>query len=481
MEQQIVELKENHEISITSEEEDSEEVMDDVMDIENGDEIMEVQTPQPLSNNYDDYVQRDKSFKSNEGTQLNSENKSHVMSKQEGNKGSSPSALIRKETYKSFADLKSNYSGESPTGLRRLPQEPKSGDLHGQSRFSSQSYRTGRSKLNPSSNINQYGFGNAFYQKYQAKLKSKKKSPKILIKYLQVQMNDMGGKLIETINNNDMIRNELYHTKDKMFEYMEEFGKTRNRFDELEASYAHIDDEYKHMAKYYEFSKKQHEDVIQYLHDTEKTLKDNEKEMRNFIENHKKEIEDKRNRVVNLEASLRQTDLNLKLLKDQRSKVIDGLKHDLEKLRHKHQENDEKINDVIREVSNVDFKHAAQHDQISQEIFDMKKPLNDQMKNMKQENEVLLRELQRTQKEYRAMIKEFMEVGNFDPENKSQLLSKTGEGLSESYAGSSRGILLGVKARPQTTMHKNRGDRKMLFGSTPYSLKSSPKLNKDSE
>ena len=118
----------------------------------------------------------------------------------------------------SMAELKSRESNESPSNVRRGIQDPKFSDPHAQSRFSSQSFRTGISRIASSKNLNQYGFGNSFYQKYQAQLKDKKKSPKVVTRYLQVQINDMCSKLVETMQNGEMVRNDLYQTKDKLLE-----------------------------------------------------------------------------------------------------------------------------------------------------------------------------------------------------------------------------------------------------------------------
>ena len=78
---------------------------------------------------------------------------------------------------------------------------------------------------------------------------------------------------------------------------------------------------------------KQHEEILQYLNNTEKSLKDNEKEINNFIDSQKREIEDKRKRVVTLETNLRQTDLDLKFMKDQKQKIIFEIHKEVQELK----------------------------------------------------------------------------------------------------------------------------------------------------
>ena len=118
----------------------------------------------------------------------------------------SPTAIV---------DFKSGESGESPGGFQRAILDNRMSDPHGQSRFSTQSYKTGISKRTSSKNLNQYGFGNSFYQKYQVKIKTKK-NPRVILRYLQVQINDMCGKLMETAGSNEIMKNELYRLNRKI-------------------------------------------------------------------------------------------------------------------------------------------------------------------------------------------------------------------------------------------------------------------------
>lgn len=92
----------------------------------------------------------------------------------------------------SVADMKSGESVDSPiAGLRRgIGDNRFSSDPHAQSRFSTQSFKTGISKVGSSKNLNQYGFGSSFFEKYKTQIKTKK-GPKFIMRYLQVQVNDM--------------------------------------------------------------------------------------------------------------------------------------------------------------------------------------------------------------------------------------------------------------------------------------------------
>ena len=190
---------------------------------------------------------------------------------------------------------------------------------------------------------------------------------------------------MEMLQFNDLIKSDVYNIKDKLTEWVQQNEKIDSQFSDIKTSYTHIDDDYKHIIKYYDFSKKQHEEVLQYLYSTEKALKDNEKEVKNFIDSQRREIEDKRKRIVTLEANMRQTGLDLKYMKEQKHKFLEDMNYEVQNIKKKDVERDEKLDDVIREISNVDFKHGAQSDIINYEILKIKEPIQQQINNMQRE------------------------------------------------------------------------------------------------
>ena len=321
MENKVSEFKEQNDVSF-SEDEDSEENVDDVVDMERDEDYLldnQIADPDTIADLANKSVSNDRS-------PAGTDNKFLVMSNAEDSKIAQVNDNI---------DVKSNsnISGESPSVFKRSNHESKHQDPHTQSRFSSQSHKTGMSKIASSKNLNQYGFGNSFYQKFQAQLKGNKRNPKILMKYIQVQINDMCSKLMELITGLDFTKHDLFNSKEKITECLNSFEKVNTEFESIKTNYEHIDNDYKHIVKYYDFSKKQHEEILQYLNNTEKSLKDNEKEINNFIDSQKREIEDKRKRVVTLETNLRQTDLDLKFMKDQKQKIIFEIHKEVQELK----------------------------------------------------------------------------------------------------------------------------------------------------
>ena len=321
MENKVSEFKEQNDVSF-SDDEDSEENVDDVVDMERDDDYLldnQIADPDTIADLANKSVSNDRS-------PAGTDNKFLVMSNAEDSKIAQVNDNI---------DVKSNsnISGESPSVFKRSNHESKHQDPHTQSRFSSQSHKTGMSKIASSKNLNQYGFGSSFYQKFQAQLKGNKRNPKILMKYLQVQINDMCSKLMELITGLDFTKHDLFNSKEKITECLNSFEKVNTEFESIKTNYEHIDNDYKHIVKYYDFSKKQHEEILQYLNNTEKSLKDNEKEINNFIDSQKREIEDKRKRVVTLETNLRQTDLDLKFMKDQKQKIIFEIHKEVQELK----------------------------------------------------------------------------------------------------------------------------------------------------
>ena len=321
MENKVSEFKEQNDVSF-SDDEDSEENVDDVVDMERDDDYLldnQIADPDTIADLANKSVSNDRS-------PAGTDNKFLVMSNAEDSKIAQVNDNI---------DVKSNsnISGESPSVFKRSNHESKHQDPHTQSRFSSQSHKTGMSKIASSKNLNQYGFGSSFYQKFQAQLKGNKRNPKILMKYIQVQINDMCSKLMELITGLDFTKHDLFNSKEKITECLNSFEKVNTEFESIKTNYEHIDNDYKHIVKYYDFSKKQHEEILQYLNNTEKSLKDNEKEINNFIDSQKREIEDKRKRVVTLETNLRQTDLDLKFMKDQKQKIIFEIHKEVQELK----------------------------------------------------------------------------------------------------------------------------------------------------
>ena len=321
IENKVSEFKEQNDVSF-SEDEDSEENVDDVVDMERDEDYLldnQIADPDTIADLANKSVSNDRS-------PAGTDNKFLVMSNAEDSKIAQVNDNI---------DVKSNsnISGESPSVFKRSNHESKHQDPHTQSRFSSQSHKTGMSKIASSKNLNQYGFGSSFYQKFQAQLKGNKRNPKILMKYLQVQINDMCSKLMELITGLDFTKHDLFNSKEKITECLNSFEKVNTEFESIKTNYEHIDNDYKHIVKYYDFSKKQHEEILQYLNNTEKSLKDNEKEINNFIDSQKREIEDKRKRVVTLETNLRQTDLDLKFMKDQKQKIIFEIHKEVQELK----------------------------------------------------------------------------------------------------------------------------------------------------
>ena len=138
MENKVSEFKENNDISF-SEDKDSEENMDDVMEIGGADELLEEIQPTPT----DGLMIRNKSLANNEIIQPDIENKAVVPAKIEESKDGSSTMLIRKDTNKSIADIKSSRSGESPSNVKRTNADKQYVDPHTQSRYSTQSHRTG--------------------------------------------------------------------------------------------------------------------------------------------------------------------------------------------------------------------------------------------------------------------------------------------------------------------------------------------------
>ena len=280
---------------------------------------------------------------------------------------------------------------------------------------------------------------------------------------------------------NDLIKSDVYNTKDKLLEWIQQTEKIEHQFTDIRTNYSHIDDDYQHIIKYYDFSKKQHEEVLQYLYNTEKALKDNEKEIKNFIESQRREIEDKRKRIITLEANMRQTGLDIKFIKEQKHKLIEDLNYEIQSIQRKDHERDEKLDDVIREISNVDFKHGAQSEIISWEILKIKEPIQHQITNMQRENDALLRELGRTQKDYRTMLSEFINAVNTDWNDsnlKSQVLNKTGEVVlsHDSFNIPNKREWWEKINRPATTTNIQSSKQSLFLNSIPYSLRSSPKL-----
>lgn len=488
MENKVSEFKEQNDISFSDdEEEDSEENLDDVVDINNRDDdmIYDGQFADP-----DTVVDGNKSISNHDISPSGTDNRFVVLSNIEESKhNASERILLRKDTNKSVVDLKSqtNRSGESPTAFKRSIHENRVDNPHAQSRFSTQSHRTGISKIASSSkNLNQYGFGSSFYQKHQSQLKGSKKNPKVLLRYIQVQINDMCGKMMDMLNNLDLNRTEFTMTKTQLAECLSEFEKVNSEFHEIKTNYEHIDNDYQHIIKYYDFSKKQHEEILQYLFNTEKSLKDNEKEINKFIESQKRDVADKRKRIVNLEANLRQTDLNLRHMKEQKQKIIYEIHQEVQNLKTKENKRDEKVDDAIREIVNLDFKHGSQTEMMTKELEKIKDPIKLQMNNMQKENEVLLRELGRTQKDYRTMLNEFLHVVNTQedthPNIKSQILNTTSEiATSHDFGLMSNKMLTSKNKRPLTTVHTRHNKKSMVFTSAPFSVKSSPKKDKSEE
>ena len=243
MENKVSEFKEQNDVSF-SDDEDSEENVDDVVDMERDDDYLldnQIADPDTIADLANKSVSNDRS-------PAGTDNKFLVMSNAEDSKIAQVNDNI---------DVKSNsnISGESPSVFKRSNHESKHQDPHTQSRFSSQSHKTGMSKIASSKNLNQYGFGSSFYQKFQAQLKGNKRNPKILMKYIQVQINDMCSKLMELITGLDFTKHDLFNSKEKITECLNSFEKVNTEFESIKTNYEHIDNDYKHIVKYYDFSK----------------------------------------------------------------------------------------------------------------------------------------------------------------------------------------------------------------------------------
>jgi hypothetical protein len=501
MENKVSEFQENNEISFSAEGEDTDEHMDDVMDIDRQDELLQEEQYE----DFDGSFRRDKSWntdvaklgmdfevtligvKSPEIMLPTSEQKVPIQIKGVDFKEDAFSKNARfdlsNKDILSINEVKSGESGESPLGMRRNPIDPKLSDLHMQSKLSTQSFKTGMSKIASSKNLNQYGFGNSFFQKYQAQLKGKK-GPKFLIRYLQVQINDMCSKMLESFNMAEIVRTDLSTTKEMLFDHISSMDDLTTKFSEISSNYAHMEEDYQHVTKYYEFSKMQHEEVLQYLYSTEKAVKSSEKEMKDFVKTQNSEIEDKRKRIVNLEADFRQLSLEIKLVKEQKQKYIEELTKKIDEIRKNDNSRDEKLDDVIREISNIDFKHSTQGEIFNNELQKIQKPIKDQMINMQKENEVLLRELGRTQKDYRLMLSDFYNAVSNEANEadfRSQILNKTGEIMSQydNLSSNDKHDCLRLLNRPATTVHNARSKVRTAHGSIPLSLKSSPKRSQN--
>ena len=138
MENKVSEFKDNNDISF-SEDKDSEENMDDVMEIGGADELLEDDRPTPTEG----LLVRNRSLASNDILQADNDSKTGVLSKVEESKDGSSTILVRKDTNKSIADIKSSRSGESPSNVKRSNPDNRYVDPHTQSRYSTQSHRTG--------------------------------------------------------------------------------------------------------------------------------------------------------------------------------------------------------------------------------------------------------------------------------------------------------------------------------------------------
>jgi len=123
----------------------------------------------------------------------------------------------------------------------------------------------------------------------------------------------------------------------------------------------------------------------------------------------------------------------------------------IEDIKSKHSQNDEKINDIIKELVNIDFKQNMKHDFIADELQKVKEPLQRDMNNMlnkivdmllhtfnnfkymlySNDDKDFLKALGRTQKDYRKMLNNFYDSINnqdfMDSNLKSNVLNKTSQ------------------------------------------------------
>ena len=180
-------------------------------------------------------------------------------------------------------------------------------------------------------------------------------------------------------------------------------------------------------------------------------MKENEAKINSFFDSQTKESEDKKKRIITLESSVRQNTLKLKMLKETENKTLEPILKQIENIKKNDSQRDEKLDDVIKELINVDYKQTTKNELINEEILKMKEPILRDLNNIlkqttdtmfhtfnnfkyllfSQNGEDLLKELGKTQKDYKKMLKEFYSVINcqdfMDVGLKSNMLDRTSQ------------------------------------------------------
>ncbi|CAI2377625.1 unnamed protein product [Moneuplotes crassus] len=473
---QQMERRTQTDITFTEESQESEENIDDVLSINQRDELLDEENMAAL----------DEEFKRGESWKTDAEQMKHFKPTPEMKQTiedipNKKEVIIskfeaQKEDIQSIP-LKSNLSNKEPvTGSQFNSGE--SFDSHGGyiRGIQENRYVDPHGQKTPT----EYSFGSSFYQKYQNRLKGNKRSTKATLRYLQVQINEMSAKLVENINSTELMRDRVFNVA-KLEEDCELISSS---FNELRSRCSDIDEDYKHIVEYYEFSKKQHEDILKFLHKTEKSLKENDGKMAQIFQVEQKEKQGKLQAIVSANTD------KIQQLVDKDTSIFQPMSEKVKALTEGLLKAEEKIDDTIKEVINIDNKYLLKSEIYEEKLDEIQRPLQRQMiTTFKQISTVFMAVFEHLKylmfgqeggrdKDYKKIIREFYEVMNeqqfIDSQLKTDLLSKTSQILLD-FHDSCPKEREGLKQRFRPSTTDEKGSRKpKLSNSGPFSMKSSP-------
>lgn len=156
-------------------------------------------------------------------------------------------------------------------------------------------------------------------------------------------------------------------------EIEEDLELISSSFNELSSRCSDIDEDYKHIVEYYEFSKNQHEDILQFLHKTEKSLKENDAKVSQILQVEQKEKQSKLQAIVSANTAKIQT------LIDKDTAVFQPMNEKVKALTEGLLKTEEKIDDTIKEVINIDNKCLLKSEIYEEKLDQMQRPLQRQI------------------------------------------------------------------------------------------------------
>eukprot|EP00347_Sterkiella_histriomuscorum_P012841 403367021 len=253
-------------------------------------------------------------------------------------------------------------------------------------------------------------------------------------------INELSQKIMEFLQRNRDMDSYLSNSESFMKEVQDHLQDFKTKFQNLKVDEQQFQDKTEQVTSYYEFSKVQHQKILEEYEQIEQSVVIMKKEMKEFYSKIQNDTDLKFKKLVQIDTQLNMLKQEQDVMRNKKTKEDSMQKEDQSKLMSKIVKIDKSLQDQKDYLLKIQKEQELKIKQIESQIEYLRGPFFNDIKNIKNENQGLIRELNRTQNENREMLfdKPYMSQSILDQKgyNTIENGSTDNKGSIESFSGS---------------------------------------------